>query len=346
MPTDFDREVRFAVVIYGGVSLAVYINGVAQELLRLVRSTATLEPGAKLRGSETVYRKLACLMALPAVDPVAGTLTDEDREDQIELRGTAENGVVHTADAPQTRFVVDVLSGTSAGGINAVYLAKALSNNQSLGALARMWVTVADIEKLLNDSGSVEHPVRRQSPPKSLLNSRWMYLKLLEALDAMDERAPGGSLVGDLDLFSTATDIDGVRCRSRWPTNRCSSCGIATFSTSAAGARSRPTPLSLRNATISCPRTIRSWRSPHAARPRSRLRSNRWRSATSSTSSGIFPVTPASRTATRTPTSGTTSFSTTCGTSIGARPPRSVTDRLATAGIWTTNRSVTPSTRS
>jgi hypothetical protein len=42
MPTEFDREVRFAVVIYGGVSLAVYINGVVQELLRMVRSTADL----------------------------------------------------------------------------------------------------------------------------------------------------------------------------------------------------------------------------------------------------------------------------------------------------------------
>ncbi len=34
------REVRFATVMYGGVSLAIYINGVAHELFRLVRSTA------------------------------------------------------------------------------------------------------------------------------------------------------------------------------------------------------------------------------------------------------------------------------------------------------------------
>ena len=34
------REVRFAVVMYGGVSLAIYINGVAQELLNMVRATA------------------------------------------------------------------------------------------------------------------------------------------------------------------------------------------------------------------------------------------------------------------------------------------------------------------
>lgn len=36
----FQREIRFAVVMYGGVSLAVYMNGIAQELLRMVRATA------------------------------------------------------------------------------------------------------------------------------------------------------------------------------------------------------------------------------------------------------------------------------------------------------------------
>jgi hypothetical protein len=37
---DFTQETRFAVVMYGGVSLAIYMNGVAQELLKLVRATA------------------------------------------------------------------------------------------------------------------------------------------------------------------------------------------------------------------------------------------------------------------------------------------------------------------
>ena len=34
------QELRLALVCYGGVSLAIYINGVAQELFRLVRATA------------------------------------------------------------------------------------------------------------------------------------------------------------------------------------------------------------------------------------------------------------------------------------------------------------------
>ena len=35
-----EKETRFAVVMYGGVSLAIYINGVAQELYSMVRATA------------------------------------------------------------------------------------------------------------------------------------------------------------------------------------------------------------------------------------------------------------------------------------------------------------------
>ena len=34
-------ELRLAVVMYGGVSLAIYINGVVQELFKMIRATAT-----------------------------------------------------------------------------------------------------------------------------------------------------------------------------------------------------------------------------------------------------------------------------------------------------------------
>src|SRR5947207_6998708 len=73
--TDVEREVRFAVVMYGGVSLAIYINGVAQELLNMVRSSAPAPEGSsnasgllldkndastnsELSGTASVYRKL------------------------------------------------------------------------------------------------------------------------------------------------------------------------------------------------------------------------------------------------------------------------------------------------
>ena len=197
-----------AVVIYGGVSLAIYINGVVQEMLRLVRATAVAPDGQNLLfpnvvGSEKIYRMLGQLLGgpddvMPAIDA------------QIRAAGAPP---VHT------RFVIDILSGTSAGGINAVFLAKALANNASLDELQTVWVQEGDIGTLINDKQSLDARLDLQRPPQSLLNGRRMYLKLLEALDAMDgpKRAQnqtaavrGVPLVEKLDLFCTATDLKGL----------------------------------------------------------------------------------------------------------------------------------------
>jgi hypothetical protein len=92
------REVRLGVVMYGGVSLAVYINGVAHEFFRAVRG----------RG---VYRLIKAL-------------TDSD-------------------------IVVDVISGTSAGGINGVMLSYALCDECDFSSAATLWRTHGEIGKLL-----------------------------------------------------------------------------------------------------------------------------------------------------------------------------------------------------
>lgn len=109
--------------------------------------------------------------------------------------------------------MVDVLAGTSAGGINSIYLAKALANDQSIDELKNLWVTEGDIHLLINDGQSLTNTtLQRQKPPQSLLNSRRMYLKLLAALDAMDtdKRKQRSPLVDELDLYVTATDIRGL----------------------------------------------------------------------------------------------------------------------------------------
>jgi patatin-related protein len=180
-------------------------------MLHMVRSTAVREHD-RLSAVESVYRKLACIIGQGK--PQEGTEADPGAlDDAISLHcDWADDGrLLPLADQPRTKFVIDILSGTSAGGINAIYLAKALANHESLAQLARMWLDVADIKKLLNDRESAEYPVQPQDPPASLLNSRWMYLKLLEALDGMSEQTGGAEpLVEDLDLFSTATDLDGI----------------------------------------------------------------------------------------------------------------------------------------
>ena len=218
---EYTQEIRFAVVMYGGVSLAIYINGIAQELLRLVRSTSSSRddcqdnrtpiPAEELKGTERVYRRLSCLLSDPQLLKayrlsLEGPLPEGP--DIVDGR-MAENTV-------NTRFVVDILSGTSAGGINAIYLAKALANNQNLDELKKLWVTEGDIALLINDKKSVAGlHLTNQQPPQSLLNSRRMYFKLLKALHGMEkvrksEKGFVSPHVDELDLFITTTDIEGT----------------------------------------------------------------------------------------------------------------------------------------
>jgi len=208
--TEYTQEVRFAVVMYGGVSLAIYINGIAQELLRMVRSTSRSVD--KLENTEKVYRRLSCLLSDPELLKNFRELVDSDeplpKEDIVHER-MKQNTVY-------TRFVVDVLSGTSAGGINAVYLAKALANDQDLDELKSLWVTEGDIGLLINDKRSVAGlHLTNQQPPQSLLNSRRIYFKLLKALQGMEKRRKSNKefnspYVDELDLFITTTDIEGT----------------------------------------------------------------------------------------------------------------------------------------
>jgi len=195
---DYTKEVRFAIVMYGGVSLAIYINGIAQELLRLVRATAR-KPPADLTGTERIYRKVSYLL-----------------DDESLTMDQLDQASVDTNSLPPTRFVVDILSGTSAGGINGIFLAKALANGQNMDELKNLWVTEGDIETLINDRRSIEKPLELQDPPTSLLNSERMYFKLLQAFDGMDKAVPSrkeideSPFVDELDLFVTSTDLQGV----------------------------------------------------------------------------------------------------------------------------------------
>jgi patatin-related protein len=192
--------------MYGGVSLAIYINGVTQELLHMVCATARQTPGSnsmflpkeKLSESEKVYREIA---------------------QELDEQG----GLPRNEDLTRTRFVVDILSGTSAGGINGVFLAKALARNQTMEGLKSLWLTEGDLGKLLNDTKAEDYSRETgfavQKPEKSLLNSQRMYRKLLEALAQMNEQPAEKELdaenqpspfVEELDLFVTTTDIEGI----------------------------------------------------------------------------------------------------------------------------------------
>ncbi|MFC3568033.1 patatin-like protein [Paracoccus simplex] len=166
-------EVRFAVVLYGGVSLAIYMNGIAQELLRMVRGSSDL-PDEELAPGEMIYRRLSRELAGP--------------------RGGRK------------RFVIDIISGTSAGGINGVALAKALVvGSRDMAVLREAWTDKADIGLLLNDRTA---RAARLRPTESLLDGGHMYGVLHETIARI--KGDGKPLSEMVDLFVTATDLQGV----------------------------------------------------------------------------------------------------------------------------------------
>lgn len=178
------REVRIGLVLYGGVSLAIYIYGVCLEMLRLCRASAELE--RERAGGEQAQGAYA----------------------QVLRRLGA-------------RAMVDIVAGTSAGGINGVALAKALAMDEELEGLRRVWVDQGDLELLLHSPG--------HKGAESLIDTDRYEVMVRDALDEMDAAnapacpyprvqvagairehgvlRPGLSPV--LDLFVTATNLYG-----------------------------------------------------------------------------------------------------------------------------------------
>jgi patatin-related protein len=198
------QEVRLAVVMYGGVSLAIYMNGISQELLKAVRGTAPQESQGgfacsddALQSTERVYRQIGQIL-------YHGRKAGEP----------ADLLLLKNADI-RTRILIDILAGTSAGGINAVFLAKALANEQDMDQVRAIWLKEGNIDTLLNDSRSVDGRYRSDDPKTSLLNSQRLYGKLLEAFDGMDQHLARqkdfrSRLANEIDLFVTTTDLNGL----------------------------------------------------------------------------------------------------------------------------------------
>jgi patatin-related protein len=216
---DYSSEIRFGVVMYGGVSLAIYMNGVANEMVEMACSTPLAAPvPGKMHGTRELYYRLSWLVDNPSLRRQYATRIEEHRKHAAEghqkdawIESLALGGNLHPV-----RFVIDVISGTSAGGINGIFLAKVLATGDPFAPLQKLWVQEGDIGLLLNDKDSYQGLPRkydRSVPPTALLNGERMYLKLCDALEQMDAAPSGGTaspLVDEMDLFVTTTDILGA----------------------------------------------------------------------------------------------------------------------------------------
>ncbi|MGI9326399.1 MAG: patatin-like protein [Pseudomonadales bacterium] len=129
------RELRLAVVIYGGASLAVYMHGVTKELLKLVRASKVLHEIGVDGAATTAYS--------------AGPDQRPHDTEAIYFELLKQLNEKH-----HTRVVIDVIAGASAGAINGVMLAKALVDDATLDAHTDLWLSSADADELRGESVS------------------------------------------------------------------------------------------------------------------------------------------------------------------------------------------------
>lgn len=224
-----EKELRLALVCYGGVSLAVYMHGVTKEILKLVSAS-------RVYHGEDVHarRQTATFTDLD-------TSTGRERDTE-EVYFELLQAIGATLDL---RVFVDTIAGASAGGINGVLLARALAHDLSLDQHRKMWLEEADILALMDDDHiagkwsklfmkpvfwAINNRWLSQFAPdaemrqKLLLftRSRWfkppfsgkiMTTMLLDACLAMEEDAvPGASLLPvahKLQLIVSVTDFYG-----------------------------------------------------------------------------------------------------------------------------------------
>ncbi|VWX62913.1 conserved membrane hypothetical protein [Burkholderiales bacterium 8X] len=227
---DYGAEIRFGIVMYGGVSLAIYINGVSNELFEMACATPRegLRPRSKLLAStKDVYGRLAWLVSDDRLVQVYARALE--RRDAEQRAGRDDRGELPEdawtdrwlIDRQPTRLTIDVIAGTSAGGINGIFLAKALVNAEPYSLLRDLWINEGDFALLLHDEASYAGldtaAIRRWQAPESLLNSDRMYLKLRDAMAGMSIATPPPAekdespYAEELDVFVTTTDIRGTR---------------------------------------------------------------------------------------------------------------------------------------
>ena len=155
------QEIRLAMTMVGGASLAIWMGGVATETSQLLReSRGDTEPG--------LYRKLLDL-----------------------LRATVS---------------IDVLTGTSAGGINAACLGLAEAFGSTPQVLRDTWIKIGSLENLVRDPAEAQ--------PRSILDGDRVLLGDLEqALHQITDPGTPPAEAPDVTVLLTGTMIDGETTR-------------------------------------------------------------------------------------------------------------------------------------
>ncbi len=154
------EELRLALVMNGGVSLAVWMGGVTNEIFRLVTQ------------QHPVYRALL--------------------------------------DMTRTTARVDVISGTSAGGVNGAALSIALLYGGDFSKLRDVWLSTGAFSDLLR-------PALGENPGSLLMGEEFFLPHILSAFDDLAAQAPAPIFTPHempIDLRLTTTLLSGIQGHS------------------------------------------------------------------------------------------------------------------------------------
>jgi patatin-related protein len=130
-----EKELRIALVCFGGVSLAIYMHGITKEILKLARASSALH-GITDRAKRRV-----------------ATFFDryDEKDPEYDTESIYFDLLRDIGATVELRVLIDIVAGASAGGVNSVMLARALSHDLPMERLRKLWLDNADVTELLAD---------------------------------------------------------------------------------------------------------------------------------------------------------------------------------------------------
>jgi len=182
--TEMTQDVRFAVSMAGGVSLAVWMGGVSREV-NLLQQASDSRPG---NGRTT---------------PWAGPDPIETAQDAV-VRNLYRN----LLELLDMTVAVDVLSGTSAGGINAALLGMSSAGGVDLVELRDLWLSTGSMDILLRDPSE-------KNPPSLMQGDKVLYARLADGIRGFHDarRRRGEPTPRETTVYITTTMMSGETSR-------------------------------------------------------------------------------------------------------------------------------------
>jgi patatin-related protein len=201
--SDTTQDVRFAVAMSGGVSLAVWMGGIAREINLLQQAS-----NFRVNESRNKNGRGQAAGAGGGAPTPNGSASAGDSDWDAKSRDL----YVKLLRLLDVRVTVDVLSGTSAGGINAALLGLSSAAGVDLAGLRNLWLTTGSMDTLLRDPSEKDPPSLMQGD-KVLFNGLAQGINALFHTGRNDPRLAPPNPAVDTTVFITTTMMSGETSR-------------------------------------------------------------------------------------------------------------------------------------